>query len=149
MYKAKSGLVLLRGGGDLASGVALRLHRAGIRVVITELAQPRLRYDADGRELRITATRGEVLREGEQLRLTGEVRAVRAAAGDSPQMSFASGSLTIWPEDERAETAEPVVLTQGVSTAHANGLRSDNLFGTLELIGNARVRIPRTTRTSP
>jgi xanthine dehydrogenase accessory factor len=33
-------LVVLRGGGDLASGVALRLHRAGIRVVITELAQP-------------------------------------------------------------------------------------------------------------
>jgi xanthine dehydrogenase accessory factor len=32
--------VLLRGGGDLASGVALRLHRVGIRVVITELAQP-------------------------------------------------------------------------------------------------------------
>lgn len=33
-------LVLLRGGGDLASGVALRLHRVGIQVVITELAQP-------------------------------------------------------------------------------------------------------------
>lgn len=32
--------VLVRGGGDLASGVALRLHRAGIRVVITELEQP-------------------------------------------------------------------------------------------------------------
>lgn len=33
-------LVLLRGGGDLASGVALRLHRAGLKVVVTELAQP-------------------------------------------------------------------------------------------------------------
>ena len=33
-------LILLRGGGDLASGVALRLHRAGLKVVITELAQP-------------------------------------------------------------------------------------------------------------
>lgn len=33
-------LVLIRGGGDLVSGVALRLHRAGMRVVITELAQP-------------------------------------------------------------------------------------------------------------
>ncbi|GAB4577777.1 MAG: selenium-dependent molybdenum cofactor biosynthesis protein YqeB [Anaerolineales bacterium] len=33
-------LILLRGGGDLASGVALRLHRAGIRVLITELSQP-------------------------------------------------------------------------------------------------------------
>lgn len=32
--------VLLRGGGDLATGVALRLHRAGLHVVITELAQP-------------------------------------------------------------------------------------------------------------
>lgn len=33
-------IVLLRGGGDLASGVALRLHRAGIRVMIAELPQP-------------------------------------------------------------------------------------------------------------
>lgn len=32
--------VLIRGGGDLASGVALRLHRAGIKVLITELANP-------------------------------------------------------------------------------------------------------------
>ncbi|HSG45454.1 MAG TPA: selenium-dependent molybdenum cofactor biosynthesis protein YqeB [Anaerolineales bacterium] len=37
---SKDSFILLRGGGDLASGVALRLHRAGIRVVITELAQP-------------------------------------------------------------------------------------------------------------
>lgn len=32
--------VLLRGGGDLASGVALRLHHAGFRVVIAELPRP-------------------------------------------------------------------------------------------------------------
>lgn len=32
--------VLIRGGGDLASGVALRLHRSGMRIAITELAQP-------------------------------------------------------------------------------------------------------------
>lgn len=31
---------LIRGGGDLASGVALRLHRVGLGVVITELPQP-------------------------------------------------------------------------------------------------------------
>jgi xanthine dehydrogenase accessory factor len=33
-------IVLIRGGGDLASGVALRLHRAGLGVVITELPAP-------------------------------------------------------------------------------------------------------------
>ena len=32
--------ILLRGGGDLASGVAVRLWRAGLRVVITELPNP-------------------------------------------------------------------------------------------------------------
>ena len=33
-------LVLIRGGGDLATGVAHRLHRAGFTVMITELPQP-------------------------------------------------------------------------------------------------------------
>ena len=33
-------LILLRGGGDLASGVALRLNHAGFQVVITELPRP-------------------------------------------------------------------------------------------------------------
>lgn len=33
-------IVLIRGGGDLASGVALRLHRAHIKVIITEVQQP-------------------------------------------------------------------------------------------------------------
>ena len=33
-------LVLIRGAGDLASGVALRLWRSGLRVVMTECAQP-------------------------------------------------------------------------------------------------------------
>ena len=33
-------LALIRGGGDLGTGVALRLHRAGWRVLITELSRP-------------------------------------------------------------------------------------------------------------
>lgn len=33
-------IVLIRGGGDLATGVAVRLLRAGLRVVVTEIPQP-------------------------------------------------------------------------------------------------------------
>lgn len=33
-------IILMRGGGDLASGVALRLHRVGLKVVVTELQRP-------------------------------------------------------------------------------------------------------------
>ena len=32
--------VVLRGGGDLATGVALRLHRAGFRITVLEIPQP-------------------------------------------------------------------------------------------------------------
>ena len=40
MQNDNPAIILLRGGGDLASGVALRLHHAGIKLIITELAQP-------------------------------------------------------------------------------------------------------------
>ena len=33
-------LVLIKGAGDLATGVAARLYRAGFRVVMTDLPQP-------------------------------------------------------------------------------------------------------------
>jgi len=33
-------VVCIRGGGDLGSGAALRLHRAGMRVVVCELSKP-------------------------------------------------------------------------------------------------------------
>ena len=33
-------LTIIRGAGDIASGIALRLHRAGIRVVMTDLPAP-------------------------------------------------------------------------------------------------------------
>ena len=33
-------LILIRGGGDLATGIAIRLIRSGLRVVVTELSQP-------------------------------------------------------------------------------------------------------------
>ena len=33
-------LILIRGAGDLATGVAVRLYRCGFQVVMTELPQP-------------------------------------------------------------------------------------------------------------
>ncbi|PWH18699.1 MAG: EF2563 family selenium-dependent molybdenum hydroxylase system protein [Anaerolineae bacterium] len=33
-------LILIRGAGEMASGIAYRLHRAGLKVIMTELPQP-------------------------------------------------------------------------------------------------------------
>jgi xanthine dehydrogenase accessory factor len=39
-YKMKKVLTVIRGAGDLASGVAHRLYKAGFQVIMTDLAQP-------------------------------------------------------------------------------------------------------------
>jgi len=64
-------LIHIRGGGDLASGVALRLHRAGLKVLITEQPQPlavrRLVSFAEA------VYRGEITVEGVTARLVQNV----------------------------------------------------------------------------
>lgn len=40
MFFLSDYLILVRGGGDLGTGVAYRLHRAGFTVMVTDLAQP-------------------------------------------------------------------------------------------------------------
>ncbi len=68
--------VLVRGGGDLASGVVLRLHRAGTRVVVTELAQPLA--------VRRTVSFAEAVYEG-----VWEVEGVRARRVEADQVAAA------------------------------------------------------------
>jgi len=65
--------VLIRGGGDLASGVALRLHRAGIKIVIAELPQPLA--------VRRTVSFSEAVYEG-----SCEVEGVRARLIEADQL---------------------------------------------------------------
>ncbi|MCK9258659.1 MAG: LPS export ABC transporter periplasmic protein LptC [Azoarcus sp.] len=110
---------------------------------ITQLERPRLEILTGSRKMEITANTGEVSAEGEQVDFHGQVIAVREGGPGQDTMHFASEKLTVWPEDHRAESTAPVKLTQGLTTAEALGLRADNLFGTLDLVGQARVNIPR------
>lgn len=116
---------------------------------VTELLRPQLAYDMDGRELRIVARTGEVLAGGDEVLLKGDVHVHRLPAPGIPELTLATQSLRVWPDDQRAVSNEPVVLTRNASTAHGNGLKADNLFGTLELIGSVRVTMPRSTRKTP
>lgn len=113
---------------------------------VTEFEQPDLRYDTAEGELHLSADRGESREGGETLLLRGNVRVLRDGRDGNPELTFASNSLRVWPDEQRAETDDPVVLTQGNTVAHGNGMRADNLFGTLQLIGDARVSMPPSSR---
>jgi xanthine dehydrogenase accessory factor len=80
----KNILVVIKGGGDLATGVAHRLHRAGMQVVVTELAQPTVIRRAVAVASAVYEGRVEI--EGLVARLARNDEEIRAAlaAGEVP-----------------------------------------------------------------
>ena len=96
--KGNQALILIRGGGDLASGVALRLHRSGLKVIISELRQPlAVRRAVSFAE---AVYEGEAEVEGVKARLVkGEQIQAALDAGEIPVMVDPEASIlmTDWP----------------------------------------------------
>lgn len=83
-------LVLIRGAGDIATGIALRLYRTGIQVVMTDLPRPTA--------IRRTVCFSPAITDGETV--VEDVRAVRA---DSPVQALsllAQGAVPVLPDPE-------------------------------------------------
>jgi len=77
-------LIVIRGGGDLASGVALRLHRSGFQCVILELPQPVA--------VRRSVSFSEAVYEGTQ---TIEGVTARLASADQIQVALELGEIPV------------------------------------------------------
>ena len=77
-------LVLIRGGGDLASGVALRLHRTGYKIAILELEKPLA--------VRRTVSFSEAVYEGLQ---TVEGITARLVSADQLQDTIYAGEIPV------------------------------------------------------
>lgn len=77
-------LIFIRGGGDLASGVALRLHRVGFSVVILELEKPL--------SVRRTVSFSEAVFEGMQ---TVEGVTARLVSPDQLRVALEAGEIPV------------------------------------------------------
>jgi xanthine dehydrogenase accessory factor len=77
-------LIVLRGGGDLASGVALRLHHAGFQLVILELERPL--------SVRRSVSFSEAVYEGVQ---NIEGTTARLVSPDQIQVTIESGEIPV------------------------------------------------------
>ncbi len=95
-------LVLIRGGGDLASGVAHRLHRAGFRIVITELPVPMV--VRRGVALAQSVFTGEVEIEGVKGRL------IKSTDQITRLLESSVIPVVVDPEGKLLETLSPTVL---------------------------------------
>jgi len=106
-------LVVIKGGGDLATGVAHRLHRAGMRVVVTELAQPTVIRRAVA--VASAVYEGQVEVEGLEARLVGSDQEIRAAlaAGQVP--------VVIDPRGEVITRLRPTVVVDAIMAKRNTG----------------------------
>ena len=98
-------LVVIRGAGDIATGIALRLRRAGIRVVMTDLEQPTA--------IRRTVAFSQAVVHGEAV-----VEDVTARRAESPAQALEllkSGVIPVLADPEGA--CVPVLRPQAVVDA--------------------------------
>jgi xanthine dehydrogenase accessory factor len=106
-------IILIRGGGDLASGVALRLIRSGLRVVVTEIAQPLA--------IRRTVAFAEAIYAGE-MTIEGILAHRIPDPTDSFRILMVLGKqqvpVLVDPDCSSAKILHPAVIVDGRMTKH-------------------------------
>jgi lipopolysaccharide export system protein LptC len=103
---------------------------------------PRLQLFAANRRMWINADHGEASREGKTVDFIGNVEAERENGPTEAPLHFSSTKLTVWPDEQRAVSDVPVLLTRGLDRIDANHMEADNMFGNMKLSGNVRMSFP-------
>jgi lipopolysaccharide export system protein LptC len=100
----------------------------------TELEEPRLvQFRAPEPPVRISAERGTVTKDGEEVRLYGNVVVLREATKTRPELRMETTYLQVFPKEDVARTPEAVVITEGASRVTGVGLDFNNRTRQLEL----------------
>ena len=89
----------------------------------------------------MTADDAHMSSKGEQVDLTGNVRIHRAATAKDAEMVVTAPQLTVLPDEEKAYTRHPVLMTQGNSWIKGVGFRMDNRARTYLLEAQARASL--------
>lgn len=93
----------------------------------TDLLKPDVVYLRGNKPpMTISAERGRMDKPGKRVDLYENVRVTRLASANDPAMTAYSPDLTVFPDDEKAFTKSPVLITQGQSWLKGVGLQVDN-----------------------
>jgi xanthine dehydrogenase accessory factor len=110
--------ILIKGAGDLATGVAVRLHRAGFSVVMTDLTSPTA--------VRRTVSFCEAIPEGVQT--VEGIRARRAAGAEEALRITADGDIAVIPDPEAycLPALKPAALVDAILAKRNTGTTIDD-----------------------
>ncbi|MYN06992.1 LPS export ABC transporter periplasmic protein LptC [Pseudoduganella aquatica] len=77
-----------------------------------------------------------------RVQLKGNVQIDRAAQGKSQAMQITTPALTVYPDEDRMETDQPVQLVQGGATASGTGMKANNATRQVQLQGRGSIVYP-------
>lgn len=105
----------------------------------TELQEPRFeRQDGKAVPVSVSARRGLISSEGEDVYFIGDVRAHRPATANQAATELSSEYIRVMPDADILRTDKPVVLRQGASLIEASGVEIDNGKRLVALQGRVR-----------
>lgn len=110
-------LVIVRGGGDLATGTICRLHRAGYQVLVLEIPRPTV--------IRRTVALAQCVYEGE-----AEVEGVQASLVSTPEEALGlldKGLIPVLidPEGDSIKVIKPLAVVDAILAKRNTGTRMD------------------------
>lgn len=88
----------------------------------------------------MTAEKGHLTEDGEEVTLTGNVHIVRAATATNPELQAFGHSLVVYPETDIAKSTEPFEAIQGGSHLWGNTMVFNNTEHTLDMNDGAKAR---------
>ena len=110
-------IVVIRGGGDLGSGVAHKLHRCGFKILILEVQNPLV--------VRRTVAFAQAIIDGETV--VEEVRAVRVRTKDEIEKVWNQGDIPIMvdPGGDILKEIKPAAVVDATLAKRNTGMRRD------------------------
>jgi len=135
--------------GSLKHSLAAKrmLHYADDDSTVVE--QPALTFYSQTLPTRLSAQLATVSQDGKEVRLSGDVKMLREARDDSPELLVTTAELRVFPDDEVARSAVPVTIRQGRSVITGSGIEVDNRGQTLQLLGRVHGTLHRSTTGAP
>ena len=116
----------------------------------SELTLPRLRYSPAGAlPITMVAKRGKMLGGREEVKLFDEVRVERQGTATEPGWLATMPDLTAYPPKGTAETASPIVFTQGPARLDGVGFLVNQNERTASLNATVRGHFPSRVISTP
>lgn len=98
----------------------------------------------------VSARMAYIGKDGKEIDLVDSVRVTRhSTTGDAPPIQLETKSLKVFPDEEKARTRDPVLITQGNSILHGSGLDLDNKSGMTVLHGRVTGTFHRNRTDTP